>query len=202
MSVAENIGTLWPLSFMVSWPMWAVAVFCFMATPGMMFLIYWFIEDRPVPWRKHEQFSSFLPGDFFLSAFVAYEIWIARQLEPGNGFYNATWWHVLVMSVATVVAVAMWWGGRSIYTMSQLRSPSKLYHDALFAWYAYLAITTFVAGLFAPVAIYHKLAAFAIVSVWIFFLISDGRASRELRLQRARLAHIGFYWKAFRSIPA
>ncbi|RWZ78081.1 MAG: hypothetical protein EOT04_03055 [Candidatus Chaera renei] len=201
MTTAERVGLLWPFGYVLNWPLWGVALFAFMATPGMMIFIIVSVEGRRFPWRPSEQFLGFIPGDLFLGTFFVYAAWLARRLPETTRFYNSGWFQWTLLAAFAAGATALYLAGFGLYTASQMRSPSKLYHDFLYFWYGYMVAATFVAALFATAPSFSATALVSLGMAWLALVMYDSTTGARNAPVKARSAHWEFDWRSLTASP-
>jgi hypothetical protein len=102
-------------------------------TPGAMFVIGWVFESRTLPFGD-VQSKAFLPGDLCLGVVLGMAVRGQRYL-PEHGWWQGTWWPILVVvvAVAFVVSRRLWWDAPNYAKIpgATASSPTKWYHDIM-----------------------------------------------------------------------
>lgn len=198
MSVAEKIGLLPEFGWIAGHDFWLTLVVCLLITPIGHCLVGAIFETRLVPLSPTKQFLSFFPGDIFLGMMTAGLLVLAHRLPAESRWYNATWWHVVVLVSAIAVACALTWmeyqGGG--YPPRAMRSPTKLYHNfILYGGYGYIIVTTLVAVVIAAGSWWLVLALLPGL-IWLVCLVGDNFTSEETKNRRVSNAHVE-HWYPF-----
>ncbi len=98
--VVKNTGLLPVFSWLVGDNLLDTFIRCLLVTPGGVIIIGLLLEGRLIPFGPKKQYLSFIPGDFFLSAFCSLLIWIPLKTAiPRNAWYIQKWWHLVVLLV-------------------------------------------------------------------------------------------------------
>lgn len=197
MNVADRIGLLPGFSQIAGHGFWPTLVVCLIITPGLHQTVAIIGESRWVPMFDHnKQFLSYFPGDIFLGVSVAGMLWLARELAAEDRFYNATWFHLLILAGAVIVAIGMtyleWKGG--VYPTEAIFSPTKLYHNGLlYVGYGYVIVTTLVALVVAG-SLNGEFALILLPGlVWVALVAHDnslGKNHPAQLEQKAKHAHV------------
>lgn len=198
MSVAEKIGLLPGFGLIAGHDFWLTMVICLLITPVGHYLVGAIFETRLVPLSPTKQFLSFFPGDIFLGMMTAGLLVLAHRLPAESRWYNATWWHVVVLVSAIVVACALTWmeykGGG--YPPRAMWSPTKLYHNfILYGGYGYIIVTTLVAVVIT-VGSWWLVLALLPGLIWLGCLVGDNVTSEETKQSRVHNAHVE-HWYPF-----
>lgn len=112
----------WPIVLMIGW----------LITPGMMFVLGWILESRTLPIIENSR--AFLPGDFFLGLILASSAVILRNSRIRRDSFVLSKRWLIFASVLTAVAVFLVGKlvlDRGNYTIGQILSPTKLWHDII-----------------------------------------------------------------------
>jgi hypothetical protein len=200
MAVAERIGFLPGFGWVAGHNWLETLLVCWLITPGMMYLIGLIGESRLLPWTPSTQFLSFVPGDLFLGAMLTALLMTAKRLPEEERFYNAAWWHILLLVMAVGVAIVITVGeykDPNGYGHRAVLSPTKLYHNlVLYGGYGYIILATLIA-----IAVWllsnwswsaTGLVALCLLpgAVWVSLIVLDQQASEEIKRDRVRYAHI------------
>lgn len=208
MSVADKIGLLPGFGWMAGHGFWVTLVICWALTPGMMFVLGIVGESRLIPIAPDRQFVSFFPGDLFLGVTATGLLTLAPQLPAEHHWYNATWWSVLVLICAVVVAVVMTWfeWSSGAYTTRAIFSPTKLYHNGvLYIGYGSVIVTTLVTTLMAVTWSWLNLGLlFGLLVpgfVWAGLIVVDNTSPSDVRARKAAGAHTPHWKPIWRRVP-
>lgn len=210
MSIADKIGLLPGFGWMADHGFWATLAICWALTPVAMIVIALLGESRLLPLSPRYQFLAFFPGDLFLGGMVAGLLVVAGQLPAESHWYNAWWWHVLVLIGAVVVAVVITLGEYNDpdgYGKRAVLSPTKLYHNILlYGGYGYVIVVTLIAvcawlwGNWSWANAWPVGLSLLMGLVWVAMLVADGRMSNEIDRSRVRYAHVND-WKPIWTSP-
>lgn len=205
MNTADRIGFLSGFGWIAGHNFWVTLLLCWLLTPGLFYLIGLVLESRPVPLSWNYQFTSFFPGDLFLGGMVAGLLVLAKKLPAEDHFYNATWFHVLVLVVTVAVAVvitALEYNDPNGYGHRAVMSPTKLYHNILlYGGYGYIIVTTLIAVVMSAETRGLLLVGCLVPGwVWVTCLIADEKFSDKVKRQRVRHAHVKD-WSPIWSLP-
>lgn len=152
---------------------------CLLVTPVAMMVIAPLFESRLLPLGKN-QFGSFCPGDLYLSTATAILLTLAGDLPRESHWYNSFWWNLAVQIGALIAAVGLTYGEYRAkdYPRRALLSPTKLYHNALYAFYGYVTFTVFVAVLVGSDWNFwfgvKQTAAWYLLYLWLRRVVRDG----------------------------
>jgi len=166
---------------------------CWAITPIGHLAIGLIGESRLVPldsWNGR-QFWSFFPGDVFLGVTAAFLLVAAGNLPSEQRFYNATWFHIVVLVVVAAVAIFMTYGEwkSGAYGTRAMYSPTKIYHNGvLYAGFGYVIVSTFIA-LVGAVELKSLIVPALFFVVWMGMLVVDNSIAPEPD-ERAQNAHI------------
>lgn len=192
MDTADRIGLLPSFGWIAGHNFWVTLVICIAITPIGHLVVGMIGESRWVPISPSKQFLSFFPGDLFLAVSVAGMLSLASSIDAGAHWYNATWWHVLVLVGAIVVAILATYGEwkSGVYPTQAIFSPTKLYHNGLlYVGYGYVIVTTLVALLFGG-GIEWLLALVLVPAVaWAVLVVLDSTLRPDQAKEKARHAH-------------
>ena len=192
MSTADKIGLLPGFGWVTDHEFLPTLVICLMITPVGHLVVGLVGESRLVPLSPGMQFLSFFPGDLFLGAMAAGLFVRAQNMPSESRWYNATWWHLLVLIVALLVATGMtyleWKSG--VYPTRAIFSPTKIYHNLLlYGGYGYVITVTLVALAFGSA----KKAWVLVVLpglVWGVLVVKDNSLSAAEASEKAQHAHV------------
>lgn len=208
MSTADKIGLLPGFGWLAGHSLLVTVMLCWLLTPAGMMVVGAIGESRIVPLSSDRQFRSFFPGDLFLGLMAAGLLLTAQSLPAQARWYNATWWHVLVLCIAGLVALGMTWleWKSGVYPTRAIFSPTKLYHNVLlYAGYGYVILTTLVADVAgmrrASFDSWMTLfVSLAIGGVWLSMVVADNRLSKDELQKKATSAHVAD-WTPIWSLP-
>jgi hypothetical protein len=117
---------------------------------------------------------------------------VNARLDESQHWYNSSIWHRTVF-VGTIVGgmLARKFLDAPMYFPSQMRSPSKLYHDfIIYCGFGYLMVTTCVSALFGTPWSDWKFAVVGSVALWVFGLITDRVFTSKIDIaNKIKLAH-------------
>lgn len=193
MGTADTIGLLPGLGWLAGHSFAWTLTLCLFITPVLHVLIGLVFEGRVVPLRPSRQFLSFFPGDVLLGIAVAGMLTQAQKIPGEPRWFNAWWWHVLVLLVALAIAA---WMTRAeardgVYPRRAMLSPTKLYHNfALYGIYGYVAFVTFVAVVCAAWSWWLLLLVGLPLLLWVGLVVYDNLCSERVRRRRAAYAHV------------
>lgn len=191
MKTADKIGLLPGFGPLADHGFVTTLLLCWLITPGMHLLVGMVLETRFVPLDSQHQFLSFFPGDLFLGGFAAGLLVAAKSLPDQLRWYNATWWHMLVLIVCMVAAIGLTWveWHSGAYPAGAILSPTKLYHNGvLYILYGYVIVVTLVAVLAAARSWWLPIV-FVFGAVWLGLVVIDNSYSGEVSIQKAAGAH-------------
>ena len=149
-------------------------------------------------WRG--QWRSFFPGDLFLGLGVAgFMTYAVSMPEQQDRWFQATWWQVVVVSVAIIMAIVLTLVmDRPAMELTALLSPSKIFHNGLlYVGYGSLAALCAiggVAGHWGEPTVWWVLAPFVPFGLWVSTVVIDGRKPLEEQQRIQRTAHPASYW--------
>lgn len=193
MDTADRIGLLPGFGWMAGHNFWVTLVICIAITPTGHPVVGMVGESRLVPIAPRWQFLSFFPGDLFLAVSVAGMLSLASSIDTGEHWYNATWWHVLVLACAIAIAILATYGEwkSGVYPTQAIFSPTKLYHNGLlYVGYGYVIFTTLFAIL-AGGGIDWMLALVLVPAlIWVGLVIHDSTLRPEQAREKAKYAHV------------
>lgn len=193
MDTAEKIGLLPGFGWIAGHNTWVTLAFCLLLTPVGHCLVGLIGESRWVPLSPSKQFLSFFPGDLFLGVMAASLLVSAQDLPGEKAWYNATWWHVLVLVGALVIATVLTWleWKSGVYPTAAVFSPTKIYHNfLLYGGYGYIIVTTLVAVLAAELSWAFIMAALVPGLAWVWLVVQDNSLSGEAAKRKASYAHV------------
>ena len=178
---------LLPLGWVVTGGFWRTLVLCLLICPvipqllGLVFVSYW------APWNPRQQFLAYIPGNPLLALFIAG----TSTTFVGSGPRISATWNTAILCGAFVGYVAMNALDIGNYTKEQLKSANKVYHNALYFWYGYLAAVCFAALLGSSASFGMKLLITLPGLAWLGCLVADNMADYDTKLRRFRFAHAG-----------
>lgn len=210
MNNAEKIGFLPGFGWVAGHSFIETLLLCWLITPGMMYVIGLIGESRLVPWTPKTQFLSFFPGDFFLGTMLTALLMVVKRLPDEQRFYNATWWHILMLAAAITVAVVITVGEYNDpngYGHRAVLSPTKLYHNILlYGGYGYIIVATLFAVMNWLLGTWSwstvGLVALCLLpgAVWVGLLVFEQRVSDEVKRDRIRYSHVND-WEPIWTLP-
>lgn len=192
---------LLPLDWIVQGSFIEVLLKCLLICPVIPMLLGLLIESRWVPLGPKYQFLAFFPGNPFLAIFIATAVTFLKA-QPDDALSPlGAGWNQAVLVGAFVVYVAMnIMDLTSNYTREQMASATKIYHNALYFWYGYLAAVLFADLIRAQAPFFTKLAVAGFGLLWLGCLIADNFTSKERLAVRFKTAHANNapIWKTWR----
>lgn len=190
-SPSERLNALPILGNIVDHGFWFAFTVSLVASPGLMFLLAGTLERRML-WPK-EQYYGFLYGDIALALSVGSTAALASSLPEISTFFTSRVWHWSAFLAAVVLGLALWLNERSAYSVPQLLSPTKIWHNV----FLYGLLGYWLLGLGIPV-LYHKLASpwawLMILGVCVWLALNRYDSTRS----GIRVAHIPFDWSHMR----
>jgi hypothetical protein len=195
--MAPNGSEPWYVQFLKT------LLICWLITPYGHLLVGLIGEGRLIPVDSGRQFQSFWPGDYFLGAAVAALLVTAMRLPAENHFYNAWWWHAIILALTFGFAFKAtydeWANGN--YPFWAIMGPSKWFHNgALYGLYGYVALSTFLAILFSLIFFARSwltavllVVALLCAAPWVRWVIKDstlGSKNPEAVARKAQHAHV------------
>jgi hypothetical protein len=128
-----------------------------------------------------------MPGNPCLAVFIAgtSSTFHGAQLNISQGLNYA----ILVGAIVVYVALNLL-DLASNYTLGQMLSKTKVYHNLLYLWYGYLAVACFAGMVNADVSLGLKCLVTIPGLLWLACLVSDNFASKEVQEQRFKYAHV------------
>ena len=189
--VVRNTGLLPIFGWLVGDNLLDTFIRCLLVTPGGVIIIGLLLEGRLIPFSPKKQYLSFIPGDFFLSAFCSLLIWMPLKTAISrDAWYTQRWWHLLVLLICISGAFEMHFKLEAkAYTSRSLNSPTKLYHDiALYGAYNYVmwggGLPKLLSGNLSGI----RLLVFAPLLIWLILVIIDTTLV-ELADKKREFAH-------------
>lgn len=192
MTTADKIGLLPGFSWIAGHGILLTILLCWLLTPIGHCIVGLVLESRLVPLSPRYQFLSFFPGDLFLGGMAAGLLVLAQHLPSESRWYNATWWHVLVLAVCCVVAGALTWMEykSGVYPARAMYSPTKLYHNfLLYGGYGYIIVVTLVAVSIAARSWWLVLVLVPGL-VWLALVVMDNSLTPDEAKRKASHAHV------------
>lgn len=203
MTTADKIGLLTGFGWLAGAGFLGSLLRCWLLTPYGHLLVGLVGDGRLIPLDSNRQFQSFFPGDLFLGVAVAVLLTTADRLPAEKHFYNAWWWHAILLVGALSVAFLMTYGEwvAKFYPKWAILAPSKIYHNfLLYGGYGYVAVSTLVAIVSSLIITRWSwvtaglvLVAFLCVAPWMYLVVKEGNLSKTdpAALQRkAQHAHV------------
>lgn len=179
---------------------------CWLITP-VGHVVWAFVSQAyVVPLSSDKQFQSFFPGDLFLGAGIAILLTTAREtVYFVDRWFQSTLFHLIVLAatftVATIMLIVL---ERPNLELTQLLSPSKLYHTyVLYGAYGYVAIVTLVAviaGNWGSWQMAWVLLALVAAAPWVYYAAQDAGLPKDVMVYKQEQAHPSSY-KLFWVIP-
>lgn len=182
-----------PFDWIVSHSWWRVLIIALTICPVIPFALEW-IQFRKViiiPWgdNRDKQFYAFLPGNIFLAVFLAANsVGLNHPGAPG-------WWQSPYCSLVVGLGAFTAFVGlnvmdyNSFYTIAQLRSCFKIYHNLLYFWYGYLQVSTFIGMFTSTLPEWYKLVATIPGLAWAACLLGDNLQNETVNRRRMYWAH-------------
>jgi hypothetical protein len=177
---------LLPLHWIVDGGFWQTLAICLMICPILPQILGAVFDGFCVPWDPRYQFLAFMPGNPCLAVFIA---------GTSSTFHNSQFsinqtlnYAILVGAFVTYVALNLL-DLASNYTLKQMLSKAKVYHNALYFWYGYLAVACFAGMCSADVSFSRKLWVTVPGLLWLACLIADNFMPKHIQEQRFKYAH-------------
>lgn len=178
---------LLPLGWIISGGFVPTLIICLVICPGMPQLLGLVLDGYWVPWNPKYQFLAFVPGNPCLALFIA----STSSTYYHTGFSIPAWLNYTIIIGAFVLYVILTvqdLGSR--YTVGQMKSATKVYHNSLYFWYGYLAVVSFAAMMLsAPVDVATKIVATIPGVLWLGCMVADNFASEATLKRRFIFAH-------------
>jgi hypothetical protein len=153
----------------------------------MMWFIARFVEQVPIDWSR--QFLGFVYGDILLALAFAIALSLRRYYgESATAQWLRNSWVHLVAFVGFVVLAVWRWSinDYNAYSVGQMASPRKIWHDLLFALLGYLLFAA-IAPLIGGTRL--VIVCLLLVTGWAWLGILDGSAG-----WKTQYAHVNFEW--------
>lgn len=182
----ELSGLLLPLEWVIAGGFWRTLGTCLVICPGIPQLLGLVCCSYWAPWSGRDQFKAYIPGNPILAVFIA-----GTSTTFDRGHVHVWTW---LNAVSLVLALGFWgfltWGDRKIYTRGQMWSANKLYHNALYFWYGYLAFICAVGMWFwTDASLLHKAVVTLPGLLWLWLLSEDARLGEDELKRKASTAH-------------
>jgi hypothetical protein len=164
-------------------------IICLIICPGIPFLLGAIVDGYWVPIHWKFQFFAFWPGNLFLAWFIAGS---ASTFQHEGMRVNPVL-NVLLFIGAFVFYWQLQKGDRSPssrYSVGQVNSAMKLYHNALYFWYGYLAVVSCAAMLMSSAAPVEKFNIMLPGLVWVAGMVADNFMPEEIKALRFAFAHV------------
>ena len=185
--VMSSTDLLLPLGWIIGGGFLQTLIICLIICPGLPQLLGYVFDGYWVPWDPRYQFLAFVPGNPFLAWFIAStSVTFQDQGFSLNPIANYT--IVAGAFVFYVVLNVMDLG--SNYTMGQMKSATKVYHNTLYFWYGYLAVSCFIAMLGTSAPLSYKVLATIPGVLWIGCMVADNFMPEHIQRQRFKFAHV------------
>jgi hypothetical protein len=173
------------LQWIVGGGFWQTLLICLFICPvlpqvlGLVFCSYW------APWHPSRQFYAYIPGNPCLALFIA----CTASALDGSDFHIPVWLNVAAPIGAFVIYIVLNILDFGAYRNDQLKSANKVYHNALYFWYGYLAVACFGGLMASDTAWWLKIIISIPGLVWLSCLVADNMTSKERLENRFLRAH-------------
>jgi hypothetical protein len=178
----DPLGLFWYASWLGGHGFFVSLFLTLLLAPVAMMLIAPIFETRLLPLGK-AQFDGFFPGTIFLAIGTAILLSIASDFPPEAHWYNSFWWHFAVQAATIIGAVVMTLGDKKVYPKRALYSPTKIWNNLMYAFYGYVAVTTFVTQLFGAEWGFwmgvKEAIAWLSIAMWVVRLRRDARLPKD-----------------------
>jgi hypothetical protein len=201
-STADKIGLLPGFGWLVGHGFFTTLAICWLLTPVAPLAIQRLIERRSISLKQEDVFVSFFPGDLFLGFAAACILSLARSLPVGSHWYGTLLWQVTVLVLVNVGGASMtyleWYRGQ--YSVCQIVSPTKIYHDRLLiGGFGYVVVSALAAIVCSGAIFAHWYYTLGIVIgliPWLFLFWFDQNALTPYQRQaKSAMAHRGHWYR-------
>lgn len=196
LSAADRIGLLPGFGWMAGHNMVLALLICWLIAPVGFWVCQLLLESTIPTLDPAKNYKSFFPGDLFLGVMVASMLVLCDKRLPAEPrFYNSAWWHILWFTVMFIVAAVLTWldykDGH--FTLGQLLSPSKFYHNWILYWmYGYVAVTSLWAFFIGNPWSDHDPSAYFLLACglgcgiwWAAYVVQDSTAAQSAKTRTA-----------------
>jgi hypothetical protein len=188
METSETLGLLLPLAWVVNHEWWQVWLIALAICPGALIVMGPLLESRRVPLHWKHQFLAFFPANPFLATFVAFSVKAVDELP--DGWQLGQGWNIAGIVIFAIVYVGLTAVDFKVYSIRQMLSPTKFYHNLLYFWYGYLAAMAGISMFASPVSIAQKVLTCIPLALWAACLAKDTFfTSREELEHKWQVAH-------------
>lgn len=164
-------------------------IICLIICPGIPFLLGAVVDGYWVPIHWKFQFFAFWPGNLFLALFIA---------GSSSTFHDEGMRINPILNVVVFAgAFAFYWqlhkgdkSSSSRYTPGQVNSAMKIYHNALYFWYGYLAVVSCAAMLMSSATLIQKVVIMLPGLIWLAGMVADNFMPEDVKSSRFTYAHV------------
>ena len=194
----ENLHLALPLEWLLEGPWIIVLAKCWLICPGVPQLLGVIFESRWIPWNPRYQFTAFVPGNFFLGAFIAAASTVIHETPEGSILNSQLLSQSVLLGCFGLYVALNVMDVKSNYTRAQMASAAKIWHNALYFWYSYVGVMMFLVVILVPgVSWIDRLIILSLGVVWLAMLAADNLVSEETAKRRFTFAHVANFpiWK-------
>jgi hypothetical protein len=177
---------LLPLGWVIGGGFWQTLAICLLICPIGPQILGAVCDGFWVPWDPRYQFLAFMPGNPFLALFIAGSSLTFH--ESGVSISPTLNYSILVGAFVIYVALNLL-DLKSNYTIGQMLSWAKVYHNALYFWYGYLAVVCTVGLWNADASVFRWVGIMTFGLLWLACLVADNFMPSDIQAQRFKYAH-------------
>lgn len=189
MDLSDKLDLALPLGWLTDHSPLVVLLIALVICPFGPYVLGPVLESRLVPLHPRNQFWAYFPGNPFLALFLALTV-LANQGLPTDFQFPETLNH-LALAFTALLYLVLNTMDMAAYKPRQMMSPTKVYHNFLYFWYAYVV---FISGLamyvYSPIQWWQKALMSIPLLLWLGCLAKDNTMSEEERAHKLAVAHI------------
>ena len=189
---------LLPIGFLVEGGFWWVLIKCLFVCPILPILLDLVFGSRLVPLNPKYQFWAFFPGNPCLAIYIALCSTAQGSPRPNGFWQSAGLDQVLLVGAIIIYVMLNIMDLKSNYTVEQMSSPFKVWHNLLYLWYGYLAFHMTLVLLASTDPLWVKLVKMTPGLAWFACLVKDSAFTSEEELKiKFQTAHVPWnpIWK-------
>jgi hypothetical protein len=187
-----NLNLLLPLDFIVTGGFLKALGICLLICPGLPIFFELLFNSRLVPLNPFKyQFWAFFPGNPFLGLYIALTTASLGFAGPIGFWQSTTLQWVLLVGAAVICAGLFYLDKQSNYTIAQLLSVFKIWHNLLYFWYGYLAVAMTIVLLASTMSGWEKALRMIPGLFWLGCLLKDFFTPEEELKVKFQTAHTG-----------